>query len=244
MNVQDLFRTLSFGPFSNLSLGMDGAGDIAPGSQGKVIEAINSGLTRLHSRFVLLEKEVRIQMITGITNYYLRNEFSQFHCPDGDEEAVDSCQMGECKPRYIMDMLDPFQNDVIKILQVNSSMGIELPLNDEAAAWSVFTPSPDMIQVPHVLQCQALGISYQARHRRLEPGILTATVNLPDTLEEALSHYVAYKIYSGMNGADNSSKGQEYLGLYEAVCTEVENRDLVNGSISTTNTLFARRGFV
>lgn len=244
MNVKDVFRTLSFGPFSNLALGMDGSGEIAPGSQGKVIEAINAGLLRLHSRFLLLEKELRIQMLTGITNYYLRSDYSQYHCPDEEKAETDCCNLTGCRPRYIMDSLDPFQNDVIKVLSVNNSLGMSLPLNDDAAPWSVFTPSVDMIQVPTVISCQALGVTYQARHPKLELGILDAVVNLPDTLEEALNHYIAYKIYSGMNGPDNSSKGQEYLALYEAVCTEVENRDLVNGSISTTNTRFDRRGFI
>lgn len=246
MLVSDVFRRLSFGPFANIALGMDGAGDIAPNAQGKIIENINAALLRLYSRFVLSEKEIIIRMIEGITSYYLRREFSEFHCPDEDREAedLDPDQIHVFRPRYIMDLLNPFQEDVIKILQVRDSLGQDLPLNDLENPWSVFTPAPDMLQIPTVITCQAMGVVYQARHPKLELGVLTGKITLPDTLHEALDHYVAYKVYSSMNGQDNSAKGQEYLAMYEAICTEVESRDLVNASVSTTNSIFAQRGFV
>ncbi len=235
MTVDELFTRLSFGRLSNLSIGSNGKGKIAEEGQGRIIHYANNALTRIYSRFVLSEKELTIHMMRGLTSYYLLKRFAMFRCPE-DPETKD--------PKYIMDLLDPFEEDVIKVISVFNSKGHELPLNDQEDPRSVFTPSPVLLQVPKVMICEALGVTYQARHRKLEPGVLSQEIILPEVLEEALYSYIAYQVYSDMNGQENSAKGQEHLAHYESVCREVEEKDLVSQTVSTTNTLFEERGFV
>ena len=47
-----------------------------------------------------------------------------------------------------------------------------------------------------------------------------------------------------MNTQESTAKSQEHLATYEAICAEAIDRDLVNTSISSTNTSFEKRGFV
>lgn len=100
-----------------------------------------------------------------------------------------------------------------------------------------------MVQVPYPVPGEMLSIVYQARHPELQFGVDNQEIRLPDTLHEALSCYVAYKVYSHMNGAENAAKGQEYLTLFSSILAEATEKDLVNTSVSTTNSKFNERGW-
>jgi hypothetical protein len=234
MLLTELFQSLSFGHLSNLSIGKNGSGDIAEEGKGKVIRYTNQALLRLYSRFVLSEKQVIIELMEGITTYYLLKRFAQFRCDD--TPTTD--------PLYIADLLDPFQEDVIKVLQAFNSLGKEMSLNDESDRWSLFTPAPNQVQVPIILNCASISLSYQAKHPKLKFGVESQQIILPETLHDALEHYVAYGIYSAMNGQENTAKAEEHLGIYESICKEVESMDLVNQSKSNTTIAFHERGWI
>jgi hypothetical protein len=55
---------------------------------------------------------------------------------------------------------------------------------------------------------------------------------------------VACKIYGDMNGQENMVKSQEQMSVFEGICAEAIDRDLVNTSSSSTNTKFHQRGWV
>jgi len=233
MTVEELFTKLSVGELSNLSMSNEGSGQIQEKSQAKLISYTNDALMQLYSRFVLLEKFVVIEMIQGITSYYLMKRFAQSNCALVSQD-----------PCYIKDLLEPFEEDVIKILEVQDHLGRRVTLNDQSDALSMFTPRPNMLQVPRPVEGLALSISYQARHRKLEPGVMEAPIYLPEVLEEALLAFVAGKVYSHMNGEENSAKGQEYKGKYEEQCQLVVDRDLVNNTPDTTSEIFKRNGWI
>jgi hypothetical protein len=69
-------------------------------------------------------------------------------------------------------------------------------------------------------------------------------IDLPFTLEGALTAYIAYMVFSHMNGQDNSAKAQEHLSMYDMICGEVTDQDLVSQNGNTTLTKFDKRGFV
>jgi len=233
MNVAELFRVLSVGEFSNLSIGLEGAGGIEESRKPKIIVAANEALLRLHSRFVLIEKDVMIEMEDHITNYHLLRKFTESNY---DPEQV--------RYPYIKDLgREPFEEDVIKILAVYNSFGELMPLNDDGKGNSLFTPQPMVLQVPRPCGGAALSVLYQARHPKLTDDDEDQEIILPETLHGALTAFIAYKVFSQMGTQDSMVKAQEHQQMYEAVCKEVEGMDLVSSSISTTTTRFEQRGW-
>lgn len=69
MLVSDLFKKLSFGELSNMSIGMDGSGDIAEESKEKVLSYINDSLLILFTRYILKKKSSVISLVQGIYEY-------------------------------------------------------------------------------------------------------------------------------------------------------------------------------
>jgi len=233
MDVGELLSKLAVGELSNLSMADEENGTIAEASQAKVIRYTNDALVKLYSRFILLEKSLLVQMIEGVTNYYLLKRFAQSRC---------GCD--ETDPIYIIDALEPFEEDLIKILEVKNECGETMTLNDLNDDCSLFTPRFNMLQVPSPINGGVLGISYQAKHRKLEPGVLEAQIWLPEVLEVAMISYVAGQVYSHMNGVDNSNKGTEYMSKYERECQMVIDRDLVNNTPTTSSNVFQSRGWI
>lgn len=234
INVTDLFRILSYGEFSNLAIGSDGTGTLTAAAKPRVVQHANEGLLRLYSKYILSEKDVIIELVEGITHYHLDSRFS---------ETV--YNPAEVAYPYIKDMgRETFSNDVIRVLAVYDSLGTKRPLNDTEYSDSVFTPQARVLQVPWFIPEVSLSVLYQARPpilSHLEPA---GEIELPDFLHGALTAFIAYKVYSGMNTAEATNKALEHKARYEEICAEALSEDLVATSISTTNSLFDKRGWI
>lgn len=229
MTLEELFTALSYGEFSNLSIGCDGTGSIKEDQHNKIIGYANDALRDLYMRFILSTKTVLIQQNEGITNYHLDPRFSTVHGEEGQHH-------------YIKDLPEePFLGDIVKILMVFDEYGREITLNDEDDPLSMFTPYFNVLQVPDPKNGKLMSVTYQTRHAVLERDDLEQEIDLPYFLEGALKNYIAYKTYSHMNGQENSVKAQEHLGLYELACAGVIEQDLANTSVSNTNTKFEKR---
>lgn len=232
MLLSDLYTDLSFGELSNLSWAQN-TGAIDEAFQPKLVRYANAGLLRLYSRFIIKTDDVLIRMFEHITNYQLLPRFALTTTPAVEDYV------------YIIDTpLEPFDDVVIKILNVFDSLGRELPLNNSSEYWSVFTPQPKILQVPHPIKWNSLSVTYQARHVPLDVATPDQPIEVPDCLYDALKAYVAYKTFSDMDTETSTAKAQEHMANYENICTEVEAGDLVNMSISSTSTVFHARGFV
>lgn len=232
MKLDELFSRLSYGELSNLSIGNEGRGSLKEEDIPKVTAHVNDGLLRLYSRFMLSSKQLIIEQVRHITNYHLIRKYAESAGSDVEWP-------------YIKDLPDePFLGDVIRILEVHDSMGREFVLNDKDDPASLFTPAPQLLQVPDPKAGIALGIQYQARHIKLNNIDLEQEIVIPFVLEGALQSFVAYKIYSHMNGQDNQVKSQEHLNTYEGICADVEARDLVNETFATSHHKLEERGFV
>lgn len=234
MRIRELFRLLSYGELSNLDLSGEGSGTIKEERQPQLINYINEGLLKLHSRFPLIQKVLIVELQSSISMYPLRYEYAESTGSDVDYP-------------FIKDIAHPFKGDVIKILEVHSSSGNELPLNDKGNPHSLFTPQPDVLQVPYPTAGASLSVMYQARHETLSStskDFLQQKIDLPFFLESALQNYVAHKVFGHMNGQENTAKSQEFLMLYENSCKEIEQKDLTNESFGTTQHKLEMRGFV
>lgn len=233
MNVNELFRRLSYGELSNLSIGGEGSGTIKEDGRNRIINYANEALVRLYSRYVLRENDLIIQLEDYITSYHISCKFALTH-----EETPGLT-------RYIVDHEgDPYTGDFIKALTIYNSVGERLPLNDVGNSMSVFTPQPNTIQVPFPASGEVIGVNYQAKHAPLPYDNEESCIELPTVLEGALTALIAHKVFLNMNGQENSAKAVEYLATYEGICAEVTDRDLVNSSSSQTSEKFYERGFV
>ncbi len=223
MKLEELFRNLSFGELSNLSIGNEGAGYISADNIPKLVMYTNQSLVALYTRFILNQKELVLRSYDHVTFYYLRPEF-----------ACSSKQPAHRK--YIMDSdLEPFTGDLIQVLQVFNEVGKVLPLNDNEQYAAIFTPQYDCIQLTHPVSGNVFSVHYQATHPALKDDDLQQEIRIPFFLEEALQAHVAYKVFSHMNGQENSAKAVEHMQRYENICIEVTEKDLVHTSISNTN---------
>jgi hypothetical protein len=234
-SINEILQKLSFGPLSNLSIGQDGGGYCDPTKIPALVGYINDGLTKLHGKFVLNERNLILEQHELITHYKLSKLYARTTGQGGDVNRV----------LFIKDSsLDPFLDDVIKVLQIFDDAGREIILNDQTVYGSIFTPRPDTLQIPIPVHGQPLYIQYQARHVPVLSTALDAKIDIPDVLFEALIAYTAYKVFFHMNGQEHSAKAQEHLGLYDRIVHEVEENDLVNSSISLNfNPKFHERGF-
>jgi len=236
MLVSDLFSKLSFGELSNLAMSGNGSGTIVTAQQPKLIGYANDGLLRLHTKFVLKENDLLLQLYEHITFYHLIPRFSiQYTPPVGTvNEPI----------RYILDLPEePFNDELLKVTTIYDHLGMEIPLNNEEKHNSCFTPQVKLLQVPNPVDEKFLTVRYQQRHAKLT-GDLEQYISLPVSLEEALTSFIAFKVFSHMNTADSNSKAQEFNQTFEQLCGEVTDRDLVSSSISQSNIRFSRGGWV
>jgi len=235
VTLAELFEMLSYDELQNLSISAEGNGGIIASAQPRIVNYLNEALLKLYSRFVLKENDILVQMFDSVTFYHLIPPFAVTFVPGvgQDNERV----------RYILDLPDePFTGGIIKILSVfNSEDALELPLNDESERFSVFTPQAHVLQVPNPIHGRVLNVRYQQRHDKIQ-GELDENIWIPDVLLGALTSYIAYKVFSHINTVPSTAKSQEFMATYEAFCTEVVDRDLVNSSISQSNLRFGRGG--
>lgn len=234
MNIAELFKKLSYGELSNLAMSGDGSGEIVEAQKPKLVYYLNESLLRLYSRFVLKEQDVLLGLVDHITFYHLIDKYAESKWPDSGVDYP-----------YIKDLhREPFANDVLKILVVHASNGWQIPLNDNDHPLSVFTPQGNMLQVPRPVTGYSLSVLYQAKHAPLTHEDEDGEIILPDVLHGALRAHIAYQVYSHMNTAESSAKAQEHYNMYESICLDVIDKDMVNSSVSTTNSKFHNRGWI
>lgn len=232
MNITDFIEGLCIGELSNLYIGLQGQVEISDQNRRKLIHYTNQGLKMLSSRFELLKRELIVVGKENVTLYPLRMEHSM--------------RCGSSELRFIDDTCrDPFTGDLIKILEVRNSIGIQFPLNDVNHPQSVFTPSWDTLQLPQPIEGQPYFVIYQAKPIVLTPETGDCyDMNLPPILEEALMAYVAGKVYSHMNGDANKMTSQEHMANFEAKCLEAGGKDMTAESSVTSHTKAEDRGFI
>ena len=244
IRLGDLFEDLAFGPLNNLSIGGDGKGMVPSHMEARVLSYVNRALLDLYSKYILLEKELVVRVMTDRTSYHLTSDHADTaNLPDCDGVPAPPCVL--LVDKYIADTEDcPFEDDIIRILHVYDDDGVEVPINDSSDMYSVFTPAPDVLQIPDPYNKTAFFVAYQARHPIIDCCDCSQEIILPLGLKGALEAHISYQVFSSMNGQEHSAKAQEYYARYEMLCTDVEYKDLALTSMTQDNCKLFRRGFV
>lgn len=231
MQLQELFRQLSVSEFSNISLGDKGAGTIRESDRAAVVVHTNDALLILHSKFNLREKLVLIDEISGKTTYRISSD-----------HALSSGNPVE--PVFIRDSEHtPFEDDFICAIDAQDSEGNEYVFNQRDNKNSLFTPEPDIIQIPYAKTGRTMGIVYQAKAKDIVQGA-NEEIELPAILVPALRCYIAHLVYSGMNGQQNIALGELHLVRFEEHCERISQTNLLNSGWSASNKNFENNGWV
>lgn len=231
MNLSDYLTELSYKELSNLSLSDNGSGTIKSEKIPFIVSCINEALLRLYSKFVLKTGIIIIEMQEGLSEYELNSKYAYSSNISGN--------------KYIMDGEHPFQDDIIKILDVYDTFGRSIPINNASNPLSVFTPKPNILQITDpFLYGDILSITYQAKHPLLDfKKNPSQQIELPDNLMGALSAYVAYSVYNCINTKEATEAAQKYMQTYVALVQEIIETDTINNSISQDNSRFSMNGW-
>ena len=235
--IDDLYSRLLNGVLQNTSYVADN-GQLEPTKKPMLVTAINAALSRLHSRFILKEGAVTVEMQEGRTNYPLLKKY-----------AYQSYNPAEVQAPFIMDLVgEPFKEDVIKVLTIYDNFGCERTLNDRDDCWTIFTPRPYVIQNNRPRLFEALNVTYQQGHPKITgedlPDDAVEYIDIPEALDAALDSYIAYLVFSGINTQESKATAADSLGLYNSICDEAVAQDLVSTSKSNTNRRFKRNGWI
>ena len=232
INFDNFLQDLSSLELSGTVFGNSGLGNIPEDQMPKVVASVNSGLRLLYTKLLLKESFLIVAPLPLTTIYPLHSRYAI-------SNTVSNVPMDE---RFIEDTPEtPFIDDLIKVTNVWSTDGVKYPLNDLGQPGGMFTPSPNVFQLPQPMEDIKFSLSYQAAHPRVT--LDTISLEIPQLVEDPLRLYVAHKLLSGMGTADATVKSQEHLAMFNMILKEYENADAFGLSAHTTLHKFNLRGF-
>jgi hypothetical protein len=234
MNLQECLDRLARGKLGNLSICSNGK--IKEEHLQKVVDAINEGLTRLHTVLPLKEKSLIVEMTESRTEYPLTSEHSLRRETGSIYDSYDL---------YIRDTdFFPFEDDIINIIEVWDDLDRKRPINDPEHPLSVFTPEHNTLNVNYTSDLRVLNVIYRARHKLLTLENLTDTIELPTNLEGALISFVASVIHSDMNTETAVANSQKYYAEYQNIINEIIQNGTLNPDKLVLGRKFIGRGWV
>ncbi len=229
MTLQDLITTLTNGELVQIRI------DIDAGDQPQLIRYISMGLTELYTRFPLKAREVFVQQYDNITLYKLSSDY-----------AVSNTESTE-SPKYIIDYITPFTDDIIRVDSAYDELGVELPLNDYLDDNSIMLAGYNEVQVPHPTGTNSMSFVYRANHPALDPNVVdtsTVELELPVSHLTALIFYVGFRYHSFDMTQDAQAVSMAYYQKYIAELQMLEKLNVLNDSDTDTNIKLIQGGWV
>lgn len=205
----------------------------------RIIHYINLGLTHLHSKFLLLQKQCLIQLVVPHTEYILDYKYA-------------STNVSSTVPhKYIQDSVsNPYYPHLIKILYCVDKCGQDLSLNDGNDLNSVHILNYNTIQVSYsggtssFLETEYVNVVYQANHVPLTSvNINTQYLDIAPFLEECLKDYISYLYFRDELGQKNLQKEDKAYNNYILAVNEIISNSLVH-NYSYTNLKLENKGYV
>jgi len=242
MKVQEVFDQLRYGELSQLSIGTSAAGDIAEADYPKLLAHVSLGLTSLYKRFHLKENRVVLSLQPDQVRYSITSPYA---VTARSRQTV----------RYLLDTASaPFRDDLLKIEQVFTEGGLELPLNDKAQPYGCTTPATTVLEValavvnqdmnlPDEWKTDQLELVYRASHPKIDVenfDLEYTQIELPEAYLEALLLFVASRIHNPIGAATEGQVGNNYFARYEAACQQLEQQNLQIDQGSQYDKLSAR----
>lgn len=252
MILDDIYSQIAYGELRSVVLGTGVVAEIGD-EEGlprenyeKIYPFLILGLTELHKRFLLRERELTIDLQDNQVSYILTYDF-----------AVSNTKSSE-DPKYILDSSDTFQDDLMRIERIYgtySAKEYEIPLNEIDNAESIRTTSYNQFVIPSdtdlapwLLETSTLRVVYRADHPTIRSYLLKSkpgrtTITLPSTHLEALVWYIASRATNPKGAGDEFHEGNNYAKKFEMACAQLKSDNYEVASDSLNNKL-SNRGFV
>ncbi len=181
-----------------------------------LIAFLNLGMIELYTRFPIKVEEYVIELFEGTTEYEMPDNF-MFALAAYDE-----------------------------VPEGSKEKAIQIPINEESDPWSIFFPDWNTVQIPVVADDSYISIVYSAKPETVvntEDG-LSATLDLPDPLIDALASYIGYRAHLGVRG-DGQSENNAHWQRFERNCVKARELGVAFPSDSMVmETRIMDRGFV
>lgn len=242
--VKDFIKSLGYGTLKNLTGSVvDVDHNILDKSIPEIVHWVNEGLTRIHTEYYI-EDELSLHIHESRNIYPLRSEYNmtfEDYLKDNPPyerfiwKGLSDKNLGE---------VEYYNNNLAQVVSVITHEGKTLPLNDPHRLFSAFTPSYDVLQLPVNMLAGMVNVLYRANHPEVSYEDNTI-IKLPPSLYDALANYIAYKIYSGINGELAVQNAEKYYNEYRNII----NTAITNGVINQNDyqpdvSKFHIRGFV
>lgn len=219
MLLSDIFRKLGHGELASYFVGSEIAEGVGEKYWPQMIDHINTGLTKLHTKFPLSHIQMVIQQYEHIATYTLSSKYAETNTASTEPY------------KYIKDsVFEPFEDNVLRVERVYNECYEELPINEPHDCRSVFTSAYNKIQVPTPEKENALIVVYRANHKKIPVTVedpSTVEIHIPDPLEEALLAYIGHMYLSGKNTEMTSNLSSRLYAKYVSICNEAEDTNLL-----------------
>jgi hypothetical protein len=221
MFLTEIFDQLTYGELGQINIGGATMGEIVSNNYPAMVSHLNTGLTRIHTRFDLKEGEVIIQQYEEITDYILRPKYTM--------------STGTAPNKYIVDSVAlPFADDILKIEQAFDEEGKEIALNRPGDDFSYFTPGFDTLQIPEPNNSNATSVIYRARHAKISSVDIdpdTTLIDIPEAFMEPIVYFMASRVFSSRGSTEFGNESAMHFARYDAACVALETYGAINKTI-------------
>lgn len=202
-----------------------------------IINALNLELTKLYSRYPVLEKDVAFRRFPEISLYHLTRRY----CRSNDESKE--------LYKYILDTKDnPFLGDILKIENAYTESGQHIVLNDNNNPRAWFTPSFDTIQIPNTtdIDTRIAIIGYKAKPEHIDPNTtdFEKDIYIPSYLEEPMIYGITMRVAERLPTQTGMQVVQMAQAKYKELCDNVDTLNLFHENNVSTNIKLGMRKFV
>lgn len=226
MLLTEILDSLAGSELANLNCVVDGA--VLEAKIPAIVTAINIGLVKLYTRFQLKRRLLTLKVTSTQLVYSLVSA-----------NAV-SVNVGG----YILDVDDPFTNDIIQLLTMTSTAGNNIRFDGFNG---VMLLNPKTFRFAEAPEDDTYVIEYVARPAKVVyVGNTDIEVDLPDAYLPPLLAYVASRFYSPVGIALDSNRSSldvSYLQRYETECQLLENKGINTGNYLESDN-FTQHGFI
>lgn len=232
--VFQIMENLTYGELAQYAVGGAKTGGIVLENYPRIMSAINRGVNEIQKDLSLNENTVRLKMIEGILTYPIHSKYSMVTGTEVHKFVDDS-------------IYAPFEDDILRIMQIFNKQGVELPINKRNRVETVYVPQHNVIQHPYAKDGDILGVVYT---RMTRPTIVTTVAEakstvlpIPDYALAALYAYVASKMTAGITTEQEISDSQVWMNEYKTKIAEMKHTPSIPAD-STENTKLTDNGFV
>lgn len=218
-----------------------------PAMLGKLVNAINLGLTQIYTDLPLAQEELFLQTNSAMDRYLLDVKHAEYAGRNTQDQ------------KWIIDSaLSPFRGNVIECLHVSDEYGARWYTNDSVATWNVNFPAPNVIQVPFAEEDVSLSIVFKANHPKIEFSFNRTVIQtdgsfgyikpdmdleLPEYLYDALTCFVASKYYASLGSVEAIAQSHGLHAEYVSAIDNIKRGQVIHGDFTELDNL-ANEGWV